>query len=136
VKRAAAAGTRATFTVRDFLRDGAPAGQYDFVFDRGVLHVFDEGHDRARFAALVAKALAPGGQWLSLAGSTEGPARDHGPPRRSARDLAEAVEPSLELALLRSTEFAADLPTPARAWVMLARRRAEPAQLSTRRASE
>jgi SAM-dependent methyltransferase len=132
----AASDARARFAVRDFLQDGAPPGRFDLVFDRGVLHVFDEAQDRARFAQLVAAALAPGGHWLSLAGSTEGPARDHGPPRRTARDLAEAVEPHLELTLLRSITFTADLPEPPRAWLMLARRRAEPAQPSTRQLDE
>ena len=42
--------------------------------------------------ASVARVLAPGGLWLSLSGSTEGAPRDTGPPRRSARDIANAVE--------------------------------------------
>ena len=81
----------------------------------------------------LATVLEPGGRWLSLAGSTEGPAREHGPPRRSARDLVMAVEPHLELVDLRSVAFAARLPSPARAWLMLARRREVAAQPSTKR---
>jgi hypothetical protein len=81
----------------------------------------------------VAVALAPGGRWLSLCGSTEGPPRESGPPRRSARELVEAIEPSLELIELRSAE----LRTPAeavKAWACVSRKRAMPAQPSTRRA--
>jgi SAM-dependent methyltransferase len=118
------------FTVLDFLTaelDGAP---FDFVFDRGVLHVFDEAATRAQFAAHVGRVLVPGGHWLSLAGSTEGPPREEGPPRRSARDLVEAVEPVLEIVELRSATF--DGPG-ARAWQLLARAREIPAQPSTRR---
>ena len=132
-EKRAAAGAGVRFAVLDFLSDGVEGALFDLVFDRGVLHVFDAAADRARFAERVAEALRVGGRWLCLAGSTEGPERDHGPPRRSVRDLAEAVEPSLEILWLRTSEFAVDLPSPARAWVLLAGRREVPAQPSTRR---
>jgi SAM-dependent methyltransferase len=123
---------RVTFSVHDFLEDTL-AGAFDFVFDRGCFHVFDEPAQRARFAERVADVLRPEGLWLSLIGSTEGPAREYGPPRRHARDVVSAIEPALEIVLLRATEFDAGLPTAARAWVCLARRRTVPAQPSTRR---
>lgn len=133
--KAAGGPGRCRFVALDFLADEIPPGPYDFVFDRGCFHVFDEPSDRARFAERVAAALRPGGQWLSIMGSTEGPPRDGGPPRRSARDIAGAIEPALEIASLRTTEFHLDLdlPAPPRAWVCLSRRRTEPAQASTRR---
>jgi SAM-dependent methyltransferase len=130
------AGARVRFAVADFLTDAPAGAPFDLVFDRGVFHVFDEASVRARFAERAASALRVGGRWLSLAGSTEGPARDHGPPRRSARDLVAAVEPHLALVSLRATRFAADLPSPALAWAMLAERREVPAQPSTRRDTE
>lgn len=126
-----AAGTSVRFSVLDFMSEGLAFGPFDFVFDRGVFHVFDEVDERARFAERVARVLSQRGQWLSLAGSTEGPPREHGPPRRSARDLVTAVEPVLELVQLRSSEFDADLPSRTMAWVMLARAREVPAQPST-----
>ncbi|MCA9691914.1 MAG: methyltransferase domain-containing protein [Nannocystaceae bacterium] len=130
--KTAAAGVRVALSVANFLTDDAiPAGAFDLVFDRGVFHVFDAAADRARFAERVARALAPGGQWLCVAGSTEGPKRDHGPPRRSARDITEAVEPHLSLASLRDTMFEANTPSPARAWLLRARRRDVPAVPST-----
>lgn len=121
---------RVTFSMHDFLEDTL-AGPFDVVFDRGCFHVFDEPEQRARFAQRVADVLRPEGLWLSLIGSTEGPARDHGPPRRNARDIVSALEPALEVVSLRATEFDAGLPTAARAWVCLARRRTVPAQPST-----
>ncbi|MCX4243877.1 class I SAM-dependent methyltransferase [Paraliomyxa miuraensis] len=130
-QKARVAGTRVEFATVDFLHAQVPGGDYELVFDRGVFHVFDDASDQARFAERVASVLRPQGRWLSLAGSTEGPPRDHGPPRRSALDIAMAVEPSLELLELRSIEFAANLPSPAKAWLMLARRRTVPAQPST-----
>ena len=130
----AAARTRATWLVHDVLAAPPPGGPYDLVFDRGVLHVFDEPADRARFAGRVAAALRFGGRWLCLAGSTEGPDREHGPPRRSVRDLVEAVEPHLAIDVLRSVVFSSvDLPFPVLAWLLIARRREVPAQPSTRR---
>ena len=116
----------------DFLKEDLE-GPFDLVFDRGCFHIFDQDADRARFADRVAACLAPGGLWVSLLGSTEGPPRDHGPPRRSARDIANAVEPALEIVELRATEFAADVPSRASAWLLIARSRVVPAQPSTQR---
>ena len=126
------AGGRCEFAVLDFLTADPPRVPFDFVFDRGCFHVFDEHETRARFAARVAAVLAPGGQWLSLLGSTEGPPRDHGPPRRSARDVANAIEPVLELVAMHAFWFDAHIPSPAQAWAVRARRRDHPAQASTR----
>jgi SAM-dependent methyltransferase len=139
-KKTASANTLAQgsikFEQRDFLNGPElPAGSFQLVFDRGCFHVFDEAKDQQKFAERVANALAPGGIWLSLLGSTEGPAREMGPPRRSARDIVNAIEPSLELVSLRSTEFTA-LPfdQAPRAWYVLSRKRDTPAQASTRMA--
>lgn len=121
------------FMVADFLNDGLSGGPFDLVFDRGCFHVFDEAKDRARFAERVASLLGRDGRWLSLIGSTEGPERSYGPPRRSAREVISAIEPELEILELRSTELRAGLPAPVAAWVCLSGRRPVPAQPSTRR---
>jgi methyl halide transferase len=117
------------FATLDFLAAPAPDGPFHFVFDRGCFHVFDEPGERARFAVHVAAALAPGGLWLSLIGSTEGPPREVGPPRRSAQEVALAIEPALEIVELRSAEFRGH---DAKAWFCLSRQRMIPAQPSTR----
>lgn len=116
------------FAALDFLAAALPGGPFQFVFDRGCFHIFDEPGERQRFAAQVAAALAPGGIWLSLIGSTEGPPREVGPPRRSAREVVLAIEPALEIVELRSAAFRED----AKAWFCLSRRRTTPAQPSTR----
>lgn len=121
------------FATLDFLNDTVPGGPFSFVFDSGCFHVFDDASYRVQFAERVAAVLDGDGLWLSLIGSTEGPERDHGPPRRSLRDVANAVEPSLEIVEIRSFEFIGNLPTPAAAWQCLSRRRRVPAQPSTRR---
>jgi SAM-dependent methyltransferase len=127
------AGVLCQFAALDFLAERPEGGPFDLVFDRGCFHVFDEPADRAKFAAQVAAVLASRGVWLSLIGSTEGPARDVGPPRRSLRDVTNAIEPHLEILSVRSAEFR-DAPEPAKAWICLSRRRAFPAQPSTRHA--
>lgn len=129
--RAEVAGLAISLLERDFLADGAPDTGFDLVFDRGCFHVFDSADEQARFAANVAAALAPGGCWLSLIGSTEGAPRSGGPPRRSARDIATAVEPVLSIASLSLVSF--DEENPVAAWSLLARRRDVPAQPSSRR---
>jgi SAM-dependent methyltransferase len=129
--RAKAQG-RCRFEMVDFLA-GAPAdGPFQFVFDRGCFHVFDEDSARVRFATHVAAALAEDGVWLSLIGSTEGGPRDEGPPRRSAREVISAIEPSLEIVALRSTAFTV-CDEPLKSWFCLSRKRAIAAQPSTRR---
>ncbi len=120
---------RCRFAALDFLATTPPDGPFQFVFDRGCFHVFDEPDERQRFAARVAAALAPGGLWLSLIGSTEGPPREVGPPRRSAVEVALAIEPALEIIELRSAEFHGH---GAKAWLCLSRQRMTPAQPSTR----
>jgi SAM-dependent methyltransferase len=131
-KARAKAGGRCRFEVRDFLASDTPGGPFDVVFDRGCWHVFDEAADRERFAARVAALLAPDGRWLSLIGSTEGAPREFGPPRRSARDIATAVEPVLEILELRMIHFDLERMEPPKAWLLLAQRREVPAQPSSR----
>jgi SAM-dependent methyltransferase len=126
------AGGRCRFEVVDFLAAAPPGGPFQFVFDRGCLHVFDEERDRARFAEQVAAQLVEGGAWLSLIGSTEGAPRDTGPPRRSARDIMNAIEPALEIVTFRSAAFDVE-GNALKAWQCLSRKRAIPAQPSTRR---
>jgi len=120
---------RCRFATLDFLAAPLPDDPFRFIFDRGCFHVFDEPEERARFAAHVAATLAPGGSWLSLIGSTEGPSREVGPPRRSACEVTLAIEPALEIIELRSAEFEGN---GAKAWVCLSRQRTIPAQPSTR----
>jgi hypothetical protein len=67
--------------------------------------------------------------WLSLIGSTEGPPREVGPPRRTAREVILGIEPALEIVKLRSAEFHG---RNVKAWLCLSRRRTMPAQPSTR----
>ncbi len=119
---------RCRFVAWDILAAPAPDGPFQFVFDRGCFHVFDEPDERRRFAAQVAATLAAGGLWLSLIGSTEGPPREFGPPRRSACEVTLAIEPALEIVELRSAEFPGHK---AKAWYCLSRQRTAPAQPST-----
>lgn len=120
---------RCRFAVSDFLSAVPPGGPFEFVFDRGCFHVFDEPEERLRFAAHVAGVLKPGGLWLSVIGSTEGSPREAGPPRRSAAEVVRAVEPALEIVALRTAEFHE---ATTKAWFCLSRLRATPAQPSSR----
>ncbi|MGH8224560.1 MAG: class I SAM-dependent methyltransferase [Gammaproteobacteria bacterium] len=132
--KAAEAKLDCRFESLDLLSDDVSGGPFDFVFDRGCFHVFDEADERARFAERVAAILAPNGRWLSLIGSTEGPARDWGPPRRTARDVVGAIEPALEILELRAVEFQAPPSAPTAAWAAwfcLSRPRKVPAVPST-----
>jgi SAM-dependent methyltransferase len=120
------------FEVADFLGGGDVGSGYALAYDRGCFHVFDEAEERARFAQRLSRVLGPGGQWLSLIGSTEGPPREFGPPRRSMRDVTQAVEPFLEFVRVTSVEFDA-MGTAFKAWLCLTRQREVPASPSSQR---
>lgn len=123
---------RCRFETVDFLNDAPPGGPFQFVFDRGCFHTFDENHERVRFAQNVVANLIDSGTWLSLVGSTEGPPRDSGPPRRNAREVMHAIEPSLEILQFRSHEFDV-CGEQLKAWLCLSRKRTIPPQPSSRR---
>lgn len=122
-KSASQTASPVRFAALDFLTDPAPGEAYDFVFDRGCFHIFEDPAVRQRFAARVAQLLAPGGTWVSLIGSTEGPPRDVGPPRRSARDVVGAIEPALEVVTLSAVPFDTVYETAPAGWLCVARRR-------------
>lgn len=127
------AGVEIAFHVVDIQAEPLPGGPYHLVFDRGCFHTFDAAEQRQRFARQVASVLAPGGVWLSLIGSTEGPPREVGPPRRSLRDVVSAVEESLEIRTVEAVAFDEDYPDAPRAWRCLFTARTVPPQPSTRR---
>ena len=112
------------FEVSDLFADAIPGGPFGFVYDRGCFHTFDAPDVRARFAARVAESMTEGGLWHSLIGSTDGPPREEGPPRRCAAEIMTAVEPYFEVLELRQVFWDEGDHAEARAWVMVARRRA------------
>lgn len=122
--KAAAAGIKCQFLVGDFLVDQVPGAPFKFAYDRGCLHALDGDEERSRFALRVRELLEPEGMWHSLIGSTDGPPRDSGPPRHSAAEIVAAAEPHFEILELRSTIFDRERNSQARAWVLVARRRA------------
>jgi len=122
-EKATAARADCRFLVGDFLVDEIPGAAFDFVYDRGCLHVFDDAGERERFASRIEELLLPGGLWHSLIGSTDGPPRDSGPPRRSAAEIVAAIEPHFEILEVTSTTFDEEDHRLARAWVLVARRR-------------
>jgi SAM-dependent methyltransferase len=122
-ERAREAGVIVSWHTGDFVADGAPGNAFDFAFDRGCFHSFDEADARARFARRVHDLLTEDGLWFSLIGSTDGPPREVGPPRRSARDIAFAIESHFEILSLTAALFDSDRPPAARAWKALMRKR-------------
>lgn len=121
--RASEAKASCQLLAADIMKDPVPGGPFGLIFDRGCFHVFDEADERAQFAKRVAELLEREGVWLSLIGSTDGPPRDTGPPRRSAAEIVAAVEPHFEVLDLKSTTFDEEDHAHARAWVLYARRR-------------
>lgn len=128
VEKASREGVSVEFLTADILADEIPGVPFGFVFDRGCFHSFDEPAERVACAEIVANCLTEDGLWFSLIGSTDGPDRETGPPRRSVRDIAEAVEPLFEILSLEATHFDSDQREPPRAWACLMRKRTRPAR--------
>ncbi len=100
------------------------AGQRsELLFDRGCFHSLGSLAARVRFAHRAAEQLEPDGLWLSLMGSKDGPAPEHGPPRLAALEIVSLVEPHFEILVLESVLFEAKLPAPPRGWRCLMKRR-------------
>ena len=111
------------FLVIDFLHEKIPGAPFDFAFDRGVFHSFKHSASRKKFAKKVAQNLAKDGLWLSLVGSKDRPEEETGPPRRSAANSINAVEPFFEVLSLHVSKFGSDSPIPSSCWVCLMKKR-------------
>lgn len=122
-KKVSAAGINCHLLTGDFMVDEIPGAPFDFIYDRGCLHVFEGVKELSRFTARVGELLVPDGIWHSLVGSTDGPPRDTGPPRQSATDLVTALEPYFEILELRASAFDRENHKHAKAWVLVARNR-------------
>jgi methyl halide transferase len=117
------ANVKIDFYVADILKDRIPNSPFEFVFDRGVFHVNDSDEERVVFAKNVAKHMKEGGLWLSLIGSNDQQRTESGPPKRSARDIVNAVEPYFEILLLKVSEFDSKSDNSAKIWVCLMKKR-------------
>ncbi|MGD0362136.1 MAG: class I SAM-dependent methyltransferase [Bryobacteraceae bacterium] len=112
-----------TFVVLDILQSHVAGAPFGFAFDRGCFHVVGSGEQRATFAKQVHRHLENGGLWLSLIGNADEERAGEGPPRRTAGEIVNAVEPFFEILSLESGHFEANLAYPPRAWVCLMRKR-------------
>lgn len=123
VIKAEEAAVDCRFLTADFLDDPIPGAPFRFIFDRGCFHSFDEPDERESFAGRVAGHLEEGGLWFSMVGSTDETSEGSGPPRRSARDVTEAVETHFEILSIVAGFLASNRPDPPKAWVCLMRKR-------------
>jgi SAM-dependent methyltransferase len=114
---------QADFFVRDILHDEIPGNPYDFAFDRGCFHTYGKKRQRRAFAKNVHTLLRKGGHWLSLIGSFDDGRLDIGPPKRTALEVIEAVEPQFEILQLKKGQFDSNDPVPSKIWVCLMVRR-------------
>lgn len=121
--KACESGARCCFVLENILEKNIEGAPFDFVFDRGCFHTFDTARDRTKFAQSVCRHLVPDGYWLSLIGNADEKREGPGPPRRTALEIVEAVEPLFEIILLKSGHFDSDMNPPPKNWILLCRRR-------------
>jgi len=122
-EKAAAVERSVTFLVGDALTADIDGAAYDFAFDRGCFHSIESDKARRRFAERVAAHLSPHGLWLSLIGSRDGAPRESGPPRMSALEIAQAIEPCFEIVELTATHLDSNSEPAPEAWRCLMRKR-------------
>ena len=122
-EKASEAGADCTFHVLDFLLDAMPGAPFDFAFDRGCFHHFQDHEKLVAFAQNVAQVLKDDGLWLTLTGSSDETRPGPGPPQLSARQIVNAVEPFFRILALSANHFDTDQEVPARNWVCLMRKR-------------
>lgn len=113
----------AEFHVHDILKDPIPGGPYDFVYDRGCFHVFDNHSQRNLIAVQVKAVLKENGRWLSFIGSSDDDRESKGPPKRSATDIVLAVEPHFKIISLTTSHFEKENVRPPKIWVCLMEKR-------------
>jgi SAM-dependent methyltransferase len=123
IEKASKANVKCNFIVIDFLTNKIKGAPFGFAFDRGCFHSLDSDEERKSFAENVADHLEKNGLWLSLAGNADEQRDGPGPPRRTARDIVNSVEPYFEILSLVSGHFGSKRPNPPRAWVCLMRKR-------------
>ena len=122
-RRAQAAGVDCELQALDFLQEEVPGSPFGFVVDRGCLHSVGGAGEREQFARKVVSLLETGGLWLTLTGNADAPQREVGPPRLTAGELVEIVEPGFEILTLTAGHFGSDQIEPPPAWICLMRKR-------------
>ena len=116
-------GVEIQFFVKDFFEPAKGESDFEFIFDRGCFHSFEEKDDRKIFAKNVSRHLKEGGRWFSIIGNADDGPRNEGPPMRSALDIVTAVEPFFEISSLVSGRFDSSREKPARCWKSLMKKR-------------
>lgn len=122
-QRAVGAEVKIDFRTMDFLSEKLPANSFEFVFDRGCFHTFDEKADRIKFAENVNALLAKEGLWFSLIGNYDDGRLNVGPPKRKAFEVVEIVEPYFEILSLIQGRFDSNDEIPSKIWLCLMRKR-------------
>lgn len=122
-EQAEKSGLNIRFKEIDFLSDTLEKESFDFVFDRGCFHIFDQAGDREKFARNVHSHLREGGKWFSLLGNKDDPPREEGPPMRTAHDIISGIEPWFRLLYLKAGVWDSKREKPARSWQCLMEKR-------------
>ncbi len=116
-------GVNITYLENDFLKERVKGHPFDFIFDRGCFHSFDDKDQRRLFAENAAFHLSHKGKWFSLMGNCDEKREGKGPPQRSVTEIASAVEPFFEIQFIASGFFHSTQETPAKAWICLMQKR-------------
>ena len=123
-EKAGMAKIDSTFYVHDFMGDNVPGAPFDFTFDRGCFHHFQQSNNLNQFAEKVALVLKNKCLWMTMTGSADESRKGPGPPQLSARQIVLAVEPYFKIISLVAGHFDTDQEIPAKNWICLMEKRA------------
>ena len=123
-EKACADGVKVNFVCASVLDLPGLGPPFEFVFDRGCFHSFEESQWEKYLAGLV-QVIRPGARWLMLCGNDK-EQHDPGPPTLSEKEIREVLSPMFEFEWIR--EFRFDLspsfgPGRPLAWSVMLRRR-------------
>jgi SAM-dependent methyltransferase len=122
-KKISEAGVNIEVICVDVLMDKFHGNRFALIFDRGCFHSLETVENKSQLVRIIYDYLEDDGYWFSIIGSTDGPEREHGPPRMSLLDIAELVEPQFEFIRIKAIEMDTNLPEPPRGWACLMRKR-------------
>ena len=104
-------GLAIQYQTLDFLHEWEKLNRFNVVFDCAVFHLFKELEVRRKFVKAVSHVCDDHGYWINISCSQDNAEQISAqtgvdaPPRISAREMIEVVEPEFEIIEMRRCEF-------------------------------
>ena len=110
IKKAKSLSDEINFVADDILNSGLPDKEFDYIFDRGCFHLFED-NQRTNYLKHIKRILSDDGIFFLKCMSIEEKSLpdDEGPRRLSKKEIQEFFSNDFEIENIRDTEFAGTL---------------------------